>query len=172
VVVKYINPETGKEDATKYPQSYDKFLSTFSKAISIREENSFTSDLAKLKCTNYAFYCQNDWCEVLYLVNCLMGKCDRNVTQTKVTILFTDGDKQFVLDDNSTSDIVIIANTDPNGYCVRVAQKGTECFVEMPMPIVGYVIPEYQMRDFMTTLIVQSYKCYRNCSEAMGNIEA
>ncbi|BFU23891.1 hypothetical protein EHI8A_008960 [Entamoeba histolytica HM-1:IMSS-B] len=171
VGVRYINTDSicNIVDDCKYPNSFDKFLSCFSSAMKVTEESSLQQITSQLSCTNYYFYCQNDWCEIAYYVSPLMGKEDRTMALENaiVTLLFVEGNQPLQLDSLSTNDIVIVVTHDINGYLVRVAQKGNDCFVETPLPQPNYVIPGYQMKGFMTTLIVDCYKCYRNRTQAM-----
>ncbi|KAL7714780.1 hypothetical protein QTN25_007738 [Entamoeba marina] len=79
---------------------------------------------------------------------------------------FVEGTEPVMLDEIVTNDIVIIVVPDGDSYFVKVGQKGFDCFVDCEMPSREYVIPNYQMVNFMSCLVISCYKSYRNYSES------
>ena len=76
------------------------------------------------------------------------------------------------LDDVCQSTIAIIVREEVNGYSIQVAQfDDYECSVSTPMPKEGFVIPHYQMTNFMTCLIIDCQKAYETQTSVSKTIE-
>ncbi|ELP87539.1 hypothetical protein EIN_098660 [Entamoeba invadens IP1] len=167
VAVRCVTPDNCANVAndSMYSANFDKFMMTFSSATKIKSEGRFSSIASQLSQTDYYFYTQHDWCEAGFFVSALMGKQDRSIffSTPKVTLLYLDNtDHPLQLDNIGLDELAIIVWKDLNGYAFRVYQKGTACFVDTLLPKEGYVVPDFQMRDFMLCLISDCYKCYLN----------
>lgn len=147
-----------------YPDSLDSFMNTFSSAVSVHEETSVVGTTSKFKYTNYFFFNQNDWCEVAYYVDPLIGRGDKGQLSSHppVSLIYAEGVAELPLDALANGDICIVVHREGHGYSVEVAQKGMECNIGNIVPQHGYIIYDDQMHDFMSGLIVECFRCYRD----------